>query len=63
MHSKNHGDLSSTETQYIQEKIAGGYGLAETLRADFKLNPLKVVGWLRRANENSEIQQAVLENK
>lgn len=60
MHS---GNLTLRETLYIQGKIAEGYKMRETLRGDFSLNPDKVIGWLRGANENSEIQREILKNK
>lgn len=60
MHS---GNLSLKEGAYIQNRVAEGYNLRETLRGDFSLNPDKVIGWLRGANENSEIQAEILKNK
>lgn len=60
MHS---GNLSLKESTYIQARVAEGYELRETLRGDFSLSPDKVIGWLRGANENSEIQSEILKQR
>ena len=56
-------NLTIWEATYIQDRIEEGYDMKETLRGDFRLSPNKVIGWLKGANENSEIQAEILKNK